>query len=216
MNGISKALEQQQRIEIRERLLKGGCLLDTEEREPSPVFIEQEGGVGESMLFLVRNIQAACYFPIRLWTDVARGVHIRGIEVQLPFGEFCFDESYFGEGPMYRFPDGPEFERELVINHKFPGLLSARTPWSGLLLGVAFTTLPESIKGHALGRVTVFDYLGRTASTDIDFMVEPRQPSSKTQATLRESVFAPLDSEHVRSSLKERKLPRITSKRNQL
>jgi hypothetical protein len=132
---------------------------------------------------------------------VILGVRItsdRDVRIQdfgdLKLGENWCDVDWWAneKSDVYRFLGGPEYPRDIVLNHRIDVLVKRGQPLEGLLLGRSSTRIPSMCShGFRLPMThSVFDGFGNAHSAQVLLQVD-EQLCSKSQRQSRGSLYGP-------------------------
>ncbi|HSA93631.1 MAG TPA: hypothetical protein VLE48_11515, partial [Terriglobales bacterium] len=106
---------------------------------------------------------------------------------------------------VYKIPgrDGPEFPREVVLNHRKQ--VRKGVPISGLLLGVGYKPIPKKYPHGTMvdARLCVTDELGNRSTALVSFWVDRAVELISKNKTSRRSLPCLFDGNELRSRLDE-------------
>jgi hypothetical protein len=172
-----KYSEAQKHRELRQRLVRQGIARPEQEVIPDalPISIQQLDGPMENVLFRLGSAKTGCWISLLCATEATRGVHVRGVRLELTLPDFHFNllPDPGLSSPIYNFPlsAGMVFPRATVINHKIPGALHCGRPWEGFLAGTCDLPLPDDVGAELSVKVVLYDDLGKAATSDFSVIV---------------------------------------------
>jgi len=172
-----KYSEAQKHRELRQRLVREGIARPEQEVIPDalPISIQQLDGPMENVAFRLGSAKTGYWISVLCATEATRGVHVRGVRIELPFPGCHFNllPDPGLSSPIYNFPRsaGTVFPRATVINHKIPGVLHREQPWEGFLAGTCDRPLPEDVGPELTVKVVLYDDLGKAATSDFSVIV---------------------------------------------